>query len=139
MGVSSVTSTLKEHPIWHNVTQALAQINPNQIANHHLQACPTGINGYWDEDEFYEVISFVQPPYPELTGSSWEVLPDSTENTHWLQLKFALIINLPIDSHPSHTKAQTTIGDLILILDENLEVIDENWWVDVHSPYVLAT
>jgi hypothetical protein len=27
-------STLKEHPIWHSVTQTLEQINPNQIAEY---------------------------------------------------------------------------------------------------------
>ena len=31
-----------------------------------------------------------------------------------------------------------TVGELSLILDENLEVIDENWLIDVNPPYVLA-
>jgi hypothetical protein len=133
-----VTSTLKNHPIWQTLSQTLKQLDANQIAVQHLQACNAQINGYWDENKFYEVIYFTQLPHPELTSSSWEVLPDGTENTHWLQLKFALTINPPSDSDPTHTTAQTTIGDLILILDENLEVVDENWLIDVHSPYVLA-
>ena len=63
---------------------------------------------------------------------------NGAENTHWLQLKFSLKINLLVDSDPSHSDVQPTIGDLILILDENLEVVDENWLINVHSPYVLA-
>jgi hypothetical protein len=109
-----------------------------QIAVQHLQACNAQINGYWDEDEFYEVISFTQFPHPELTSSSWELLPNSTGNTHSLQLKFALTINPPSDSDPSPSTTKTTIGDLILILDENLEVVDENWLIDVNSPYILT-
>lgn len=72
-------------------------------------------------------------------SSSWGIFPDSIENLHWLQLKFSLIINLSTDSDSSQDAAQTTIGELILVLDENLEVVDENWLIDVHSPYVLAT
>jgi len=133
-----VTSTLKNHPIWQTLSQTLKQLDANQIAVQHLQACNAQINGYWDEDEFYEVISFTQLPHPELTSSSWGILPNSNENTHWLQLKFSLIIKLSRDSDPSHNSTQTTIGDLILILDEDLEVVDENWLIDVHSSYVLT-
>ncbi len=134
-----MTGTLKNHPIWQNLSQTLKQLDPNQIAVQHLQACNAQINDYWDDDKFYEVISFIQLPHPELTSSSWEILPASTENTHWLQLKFALTINPPVASDPSHGNAQSTIGDLILILNEDLEVVDENWLIDVHSPYVLST
>ena len=134
-----MTSTLKNHPIWQTLSQTLKQLDPNQIAIQHLQACHAQINGYWDEEEFHEVISFTQLPYPKLMSSSWEIFPDSTENPHWLQLKFPLIINLSTDSDSSQDAAQTTIGELILVLDENLEVVDENWLIDVHSPYVLAT
>lgn len=133
-----MTITLKNHPIWSTLSQTLKQLDPNQIAIQHLQACKTQINGYWDEDEFYEVISFTQLPHPELTSISWGILPNGVENTHWLQLKFSLKLNLPVDSDPSHGGFPPTIGDLILILDENLEVIDENWLINVHSPYVLA-
>jgi len=139
MGVSSVTSTLKAHPIWHNVTQALAQINPNQIANHHLQACPTGINGYWDDnDQFYETIRFTQLPTPELLSASLGLTPQETGNTNWLQLKYSLTIPSSADSTNSHPSSATTIGELNLILDDSLEVIDENWHIDIASPYVLA-
>lgn len=31
------------------------------------------------------------------------------------------------------------IGELTLILDANLKVVDENWSVDVESPFVVAT
>ncbi|NES80952.1 MAG: hypothetical protein F6K10_05845 [Moorea sp. SIO2B7] len=73
-----------------------------------------------------------QLPHPELTSISWGILPKGVENAHWLQLKFSLNINLPFDSDPSHGNAQPTIGDLILILDDNLEVVDENWFINVH-------
>jgi hypothetical protein len=133
-----VTSILKNHPIWQTLSQTLKHLDANQIAIQHLQTCNAQISGYWDEDEFYEIISFTQLPHLELTSSSWEIFPNGTENTHWLQLKFALTVNPSGNSDPSHSTAQTTIGDLTLTLNENLDVVDENWLIDVHSPYVLA-
>jgi len=43
------------------------------------------------------------------------------------QLRYALKI-LP----------SATVGELLLILNDSLEVIDENWLIDVQSPYVAA-
>ncbi|NER92954.1 MAG: hypothetical protein F6J86_03735 [Symploca sp. SIO1B1] len=134
-----MTITLKNNPIWYNLSQTLEQIDANQIAEQHLQACNAQINGYWDEDEFYEVISFSQLPHAELTSGSWVISPNNTKNQYWLQLKFALTINLPVDSDSLHGHSSTTIGDLILILDENIEVVDENWLININSPYIIAT
>jgi len=133
-----VTSTLKEHPIWQNVTQTMAQINPNQIGNHHLQACHGEINGYWDEsDQFYETIRFIQLPTPELTSSSLGLTPKETGNTNWLHLKYSLTVSPSADS-AALPAAATTIGELSLILDDSLEIIDENWLIDISSPFVVA-
>ena len=134
-----MTTTLKNHPIWQNLSQTLQQLDPDQIATQHLQTCKAQINGYWDEDDFYEVIAFTQMPAPQMVSSSLGISPVGTNNEHWLQLKFALAISHAVDSEQVHRDAQTTLGELILILDENLEIVDENWLIDVDSPYVLAT
>jgi hypothetical protein len=108
----------------------LSYENSDRIAAQHLQACNVQINGYWDEDEFYEVIRFTQLPNPVLIDSSLGVTSGNPESDRWLQLRFRLTLDRPINP---------VLGELILILDETLEVIDENWLIDVHSPYVLAT
>jgi hypothetical protein len=134
-----VASTLKEHPIWLNVTQTLGQIDPNQIANHHLQACKAEINGYWDQhDQFYETIRFTQLPAPELISISLGLTPKAAGNTNWLQLKYSLKIPSLPDSDVLQVSSAPSIGELNLTLDDSLEVIDENWLIDVESPYVLA-
>lgn len=157
-----MTTTLKAHPIWQELTQALAQINLDHIANQHLQDCQAEIHGYWDEnDQPYETIRFKQTPIPQLVSSSLGISPKQTNRIHallnpamnflliaalgaainkkfiakisnarihyWLQLRYALTI-----------PPATTVGELLLILDDDLEVIDENWLVDVESPYVDA-
>lgn len=133
-----MSSTLKNHPIWHNLTQTLRQLDPNQIALQHLQACNAQINGYWDEDEFYEVVTFTQFPSPELISSSLGVTPQNAESAHWLKLNFLLTATNNIDLKLPNSNRKTPLGELVLILDENLEVIDEDWLIDVDSPYVLA-
>jgi hypothetical protein len=123
-----VKTTLKAHPIWQTLSQTLSQIDPNQIAYQHLQDCQAEIHGYWDEnDQLYETIRFKQLPTPQLISSSLGVTPNQPDTAHWLQLRYAL--TMPPSS---------TVGELLLILDDNLEVIDENWMIDVHSPYVDA-
>jgi hypothetical protein len=118
-----------------DLAQAPQQLEPNQIAIQHLQLCNYQINGYWDEDEFYEVVTFTQKLEPELISSSLGISPVSKENAHWLNLKFSLTVNHDlIDLVLQHE----ALGELTLILDENLKVVDENWLIDLNSPYVLA-
>ncbi|MBW4657398.1 MAG: hypothetical protein KME15_01895 [Drouetiella hepatica Uher 2000/2452] len=75
---------IRNHPIWRDLAQALQQLDAKSIAAHHLQACNAQINGYWDEDNFYEVIQFTQPPDPVLIDSSLGVTPGNLERSHWL-------------------------------------------------------
>lgn len=123
-----MTTTLKAHPIWQTLTEALTQIDPHQVAHQHLQDCEAEIHGYWDEaDQLYETIRFKQLPIPQLISSSLGITSNSTANQHWLQLKYALTI-----------PPASTVEELVLILDDTLEIIDENWLIDVQSPYVIA-
>jgi hypothetical protein len=124
-----VTTTLKAHPIWQNVTQTVAAIDPSAIAHHHIQACQSQITGYWDEDDqFHDTIRFTQTIVPTLLSSSLGITPDPSGDTPWLNFRYALIV--------SDTTA--SIGELNLILNDSLEIIDENWLIDLHSPYVLS-
>lgn len=123
-----MTSTLKAHPIWQNLSQALAQIDPNQIAQQHLQDCQFEIHGYWDDaDQFFETVRFKQLPVPQLISSSLGVTPNQSGDSHWLQLRYTLTV-----------PPTATVGELLLILDDSLEVIDENWLIDIQSPYVVT-
>ena len=72
-----------------------------------------------------------------MISSSLGISQARIDDPYWLQLKFALTISQSAASEQADTK--TTVGELTLILDESLEVFDENWVVDVHSPYVLTT
>jgi hypothetical protein len=124
-----VTTTLKAHPIWHNVTQTVAAIDPTTIATQHIEACNAEINGYWDEDDrFYETIRFSQSPTPEVISSSLGVTPSHNGGIPWLNFKYALKI----------PGSESPIGELSLILNDSLEVIDENWLIDIRSPHVLS-
>jgi hypothetical protein len=122
-----MATTLKAHPVWRNVTEAVATIDPEMIATQHIKSCNGEIKGYWDDsDQFYELIRFDQTPTPELISSSLGITPDEDGGIPWLNLKYSLKIS----------SAETSIGELSLILNDSLEVIDENWLIDLHSPYL---
>ncbi|MBW4551448.1 MAG: hypothetical protein KME35_10110 [Aphanocapsa sp. GSE-SYN-MK-11-07L] len=116
------------------------KFDPNQIAVQHLQRCNNQINGYWDEDEFCEVITFNKKLEPELLSSSLGISSVEAENAHWLSLKFALTINPNVQDLPDllPNQEKETLGELTLVLDENLKVVDENWLIDLNSPHVWA-
>ena len=121
--------TLKAHPVWNNVSQALEQVDPCEVARSHLVACDFEIQGYWDEDDrSYDSVRFAIAPQPELISRSLGM--SSSAASRWLQLKYELTI---VDSG-----MRQSIGELLLILNEDLEVVDENWLIDLRSPYVVA-
>ena len=94
----------------------------------HLELCDYKVYGYWDEnDKFYEEITLPRPLRTELVSSSIGV----TYRERWIHLKFVL----KADRIASNSQM---IGELILIYDENLEFVDENWHIDINSPFVVV-
>lgn len=81
---------------------------------------------------------FTVPPTPKLISRSLGLTSQEAGNVNWLQLKYSLTIPPSADLSTFHLSSVTTVGELSLILDDNLEVIDENWLIDINSPYVLA-
>jgi hypothetical protein len=133
-----MTSTLKDNPIWQSLGQTLQQVNPQKIVAQHLQNFNAQISGYWDDDTYYETVFFNAPLHAHLASSSWVVAPGSSKIDHHLQLKFDLSV-IPNDDPALPDSDINIVGDLTLILDDNLEVIDENWLVNLASPYIIAT
>ncbi|MFN5871852.1 MAG: hypothetical protein ACK44G_04815 [Aphanizomenon sp.] len=113
------TLQLKNHQIWQDLTEILENLDPNSLVQKHLEQCCYTINGYWDEqDKYYESITLPHPIEAKLISSFVGV----TQDNRFLKLKFSLM-NFP-----------ENIGELVLIYNENLELIDENWLLDIDSP-----
>ena len=113
------TLKLKNHQIWQDLTEILENLDPNSLVQKHLEQCCYTINGYWDEqDKYYESITLPHPIEAELVSSFVGV----TQDNRFLKLKFSLMNFLE------------NIGELVLIYNENLELIDENWLLDIDSP-----
>ena len=141
---------LTDNRIWNNLSQLLPEIECCEIAQQHLESCSQKIRGYWDsKNDFYEEIAFVNFPVVELfsraVGIDRVARPGKFSDSDvalaerqkiveeqiipWIKLKFWLKVDSDDDE----------IGELTLILDANLKVVDENWSVDVESPFVVAT
>ncbi|MFM7406756.1 MAG: hypothetical protein ACKO3K_08855 [Cuspidothrix sp.] len=112
------TLQLKNHQVWQDLNEILENLNPNSLVQKHLEKCCYTINGYWDEqDQYYESISLPHPIEAKLISSFVGV----TEDKHFLKLQFSLMNLLQ------------NIGELVLIYNENLELVDENWLLDIDS------
>lgn len=113
------TLQLKNHQIWQDLTEILENLDPNSLVQKHLEQCCYTINGYWDEqDKYYESITLPHPIEAKLISSFVGV----TQDKHFLKLKFSIMNFLE------------NIGELVLIYNENLEFVDENWLLDIDSP-----
>ena len=113
------TLKLKNHQIWQDLTEILENLDTNSLVQKHLEQCCYTINGYWDEqDKYYESITLPHPIEAKLVSSFVGV----TQDNRFLKLKFSLM-NFP-----------ENIGELVLIYNENLEFVDENWLLDIDSP-----
>ena len=140
------TLQLKNHQIWQDLTEILDNLDPNSLVQKHLEQCCYTINGYWDEqDEYYDSIRLPHTIEAELVSSFVGV----TQDNRFLKLKFSLIgtdcINpaaaaiyaaaFPDDkSYLFGYPTIQNIGELVLIYNENLEFVDENWLLDIDSP-----
>ncbi|MEH2147967.1 hypothetical protein [Nostoc sp.] len=101
----------------------LETLDANTLVKEHLELSDYKICGYWDEqDEYYETITLHRPLEAELVSSSIGV----TYKEPFLQPKFFLIA--------SAVDGTQKLGELVLIYNENLEFINENWLLDIDSP-----
>ncbi len=117
---------LTTHPVWQDLTSIVNNLDSAALIQEHLEACAYQVIGYWDDrDNYYEEISLPSTIEADLVSSAIGF----SNKERFLQLKFSL--NTAIDPLSSQ---QHKIGELVLIYNENLEFIDENWILDVDSP-----
>lgn len=134
--MSKVISVVSENAIWNNLSQLINEIDCCEIARKHLERCQRKISGYWDsQNNFYEEIYFVSFPAIELISSAIGINKIEEQHLRWLKLKFLLKVD---NSHDRQIINDEDIGELTLILDANLKIVDENWSVDLESPFVVA-
>jgi hypothetical protein len=124
---------LKNHQVWRDLTEILENLDANILVQEHLAQCDYQVCGYWDEqDEYYETITLPRTLEAELVSSSIGV----THTERFLQLKFSLIADAVDHTKTASSKAQK-LGELVLVYNENLEFVDENWLLDVDSPMLV--
>lgn len=138
------TLQLKNHPVWQDLTEILENLDANNLVKELLEECFYTINGYWDEeDQYYEQITLPGTTTAELISS----FVGFSNNKRFLKLEFSLLdYDWPIrkaveawcfpedKSCQEENQPREKIGELVIIYDENMEFVDENWLLDIDSP-----
>ncbi len=125
---------LKNHQVWQDLTEILENIDTNALITEHLELCDYKVCGYWDyDDNFFEQIILPRSLSAELISSS----VGTTHKSRWIQLKFILKAEINSFEELSNTNYQK-VGEISLIFDENMEFIDENWQIDIGSPFIIT-
>lgn len=119
--------------IWTNLENLSLNAFKN-MAREHLEYSNYTVFGYWDEeDKFYDEITFKQPLLLELFSYSVGKTINENQNEYWIKLQFKLKSEDEIKSD-----IDNVIGEMTLILDPNFQFIDENWLINVNSPFVIT-
>jgi hypothetical protein len=126
---------LKNHPVWHDLTEILERLDSDALIREHLQECDYKVCGYWDErDEYYEEIVLPRSLESVLVSSSIGV----TRAERSLKLAFVLEATGDAldqsDGFDRSVENLQKIGELVLVYNENLEFVDESWVLEVGSP-----
>ncbi len=121
-----VTISLETHPIWDEFDGLLTQIDAESLAREHLEECQYQIEGYWDDDQFYERIQLSHSLDLTLESSSLSTTTNGHKKDCFVKLNFLL------------GQDNQEFGKLGLIFNSKMEFIDENWSIDVDSPFVVA-
>ncbi|HEY9853741.1 MAG TPA: hypothetical protein V6D28_30000 [Leptolyngbyaceae cyanobacterium] len=131
---------VKSQGIWDEISKIIADINVNNLVTQHLEACQFKLRGYWDKkDKFYEEITFTKPITANLSSSSFGTNFTENGSSNWVKLRFLLKADKSaFQDNGISDDEDDEIGDLTLILDENLQIVDENWIIDVESPFVVT-
>ncbi|MDB9322587.1 MULTISPECIES: hypothetical protein [Cyanophyceae] len=123
---------LRNHQVWRDLTEILETLDPDLLVKEHLESCDYKVCGYWDEqDKYHETITLPRNLEALLVSSSIGL----TNKKRFIQLKFSLI-NAGIDITHQPSNNSQKLGELVLVYDENLEFVDENWLLDIASPYI---
>ncbi|MBW4671321.1 MAG: hypothetical protein KME60_28840 [Cyanomargarita calcarea GSE-NOS-MK-12-04C] len=121
---------LKNHQVWRYLTEILEHFDANALVREHLEECDYKICGYWDEEDiYYEEIILPRTLESELVSSSIGI----TQKKRFLQFKFVLKA-FAVDAIDQVRNNVQKIADLVLVYNENLEFVDENWLLDIDSP-----
>lgn len=106
-------------------------LDANNLVKQLLEKCLYTINGYWDEeDKYYESITLPSTTTAELIKSS----VGFSNHQRFLKLEFSLWAYFsPIQEE---NQPLEKIGELVIIYNENMEFIDENWLLEIDSPLI---
>ncbi|MFB2981882.1 hypothetical protein [Microseira sp. BLCC-F43] len=127
---------LKNHPVWQDLTEVLANLDANSLVTEHLELCDYKVCGYWDEqDEFYEEITLPRSLSAELVSSSIGL----TGRKRWIQLKFVLKADSMASEDLSNGNGTQNLGKLTITYNENLQFVDENWQINIDSPLIIIS
>ena len=129
---------LQNDPIWNQLDDLSRRVNPETLALAHIEECENKIRGYWHGSEHYDEIHFTSPLRAELESISVKNRRSVPQHFRSVRMSF-LLFGQPLPSQSQLTdEDDDEIGELTLVFNEKMEFIDENWILDVESPFIIA-
>lgn len=132
-----MNSKFVNHPAWNEMKDLFSHINAKSLGMTHLRNCECKIVGYYSEDDaYYKEIIFNYPLDVELQNFSMgETAYDSS---HWLKMRYLLKVDRSVPGIHLDEDDDDQIGEFSLVFDANLNFVDEYWFIDVDSPFIIA-
>lgn len=134
-----MNSNLTHHSAWNTLDEFFTQVDVQSLARKHLENGQYKIKGYYhDDNDYYESVVFTTPL--ELKLNTYSIGKTVDDASYWIRLRFFIRADLSNSAHASRVEydEEKELGDLTLIFDDKGKFIDENWFIDVYSPFIAA-
>lgn len=142
---------LQNDPIWNQLDGLSRRIGPETLALAHIEEwspkltlARNKIRGYWHGNEHYEEIFFTSPLRAELESISVKSRRSVPQDVRSVKMSFLLFggpivsESISVDDDYDEDDDDDEVGELTLVFNSKMEFVDENWIIDVESPFVVA-
>jgi len=130
-----MNSNLTNHSAWSTLDEFFTQVDVQSLARKHLENGQYKIKCYYhDDNDYYETVVFATPL--ELKLNTYGKTVDDA--SYWIRVRFFIRADLSNSQQDVEYDEEKELGDLTLIFDDKGKFIDENWFIDVYSPFIAA-
>ncbi|AFZ26456.1 hypothetical protein Cylst_4365 [Cylindrospermum stagnale PCC 7417] len=133
-----MTINLTKHHILRDLKHFVEQTQPLDLAMKRLNHNQNfKLSGYWHEKIFYKEISFINPLSVSLKTASVSLVWNDNHIERLIKFYFLLKADGSKCENQIIEEVDKT-GHMFLSFNTKLELVSEDWFVDVLSPYVIA-
>lgn len=136
LALNKDTMNIQKTDSFEEVFMYLEGVDAKYLVKQHLEHCQFKINGYYSDESLYDEIHFGETVDIEIQSQSLRFIKCLDEHLIRLYIEATLILSV---RDTSEDLEDYELAEISLSFNEKGEFIDENWNVNMDSPYIKKT